>query len=405
MHSQNPYRSGLLLLTVFASLENNSLSGMEVEFLSDLIGEEQSQEPFAISIDGTVIVGKNHTSDNLFIWKGESYTEIPDGTLTNYESVYYKPVLSGDGETVFLSAKSQTGDSVILKWLGNSVTEHFVSSPEIRITAASHDGSVVVGFQDGEAMRLENGITRKLGILGKQLSIAEAVSADGSTIAGNARSSSGVDTAFVWKDDSMTALPVPASTVESRTKGISADGTIITGSRKIGGGWETPVIWINDTMVDLPFPLGAVEGWAESVTDDNRMVLGYAADPSGYAAVIWFNDSGWSAMYLQPYLESLGADFRGYTIFVHYISGDGKTITGRIDKNRPATTWRFSLAAPSAMYGPYTVRPDGFCDTTPWMGWLWVGDDPWVWSFSLNQWLFCPGERVSESGGWVYLPK
>ncbi|MEX0329802.1 MAG: CAP domain-containing protein [Puniceicoccaceae bacterium] len=57
----------------------------------------------------------------------------------------------------------------------------------------------------------------------------------------------------------------------------------------------------------------------------------------------------------------------------------------------------------STMFGPYEVRPDGYCDTTPWLGWIWAENDPWIWSVSLGKWIFCPGENVSTSGAWVYL--
>lgn len=56
-------------------------------------------------------------------------------------------------------------------------------------------------------------------------------------------------------------------------------------------------------------------------------------------------------------------------------------------------------------WGIFPVRADGYCDTTPWMGWLWVENDPWIWSVSLGKWFYCPGQNVTEGGGWVYVPK
>ena len=55
-------------------------------------------------------------------------------------------------------------------------------------------------------------------------------------------------------------------------------------------------------------------------------------------------------------------------------------------------------------WGPYPVS-NGYCDTTPWMGWLWVGGDPWIWSVDLDKWFHCPGDTVGEGGAWVYMPK
>jgi beta-glucanase (GH16 family) len=56
------------------------------------------------------------------------------------------------------------------------------------------------------------------------------------------------------------------------------------------------------------------------------------------------------------------------------------------------------------LWGPWEINA-GYVDTSPWMGWLWVEKDPWIWSFSLNHWLYCPGENVTGSGAWVYVPK
>lgn len=53
----------------------------------------------------------------------------------------------------------------------------------------------------------------------------------------------------------------------------------------------------------------------------------------------------------------------------------------------------------------YPVGPRGYCDTSAWMGWLWVDYAPWLWSLDLNHWIYCPTESVGESGGWVYVPK
>ncbi|MEX0332342.1 MAG: family 16 glycosylhydrolase [Puniceicoccaceae bacterium] len=47
---------------------------------------------------------------------------------------------------------------------------------------------------------------------------------------------------------------------------------------------------------------------------------------------------------------------------------------------------------------------EGNVDTGGWMGWLFVTNDPWVWSYSLSRWIFLPEDFIDESGGWVYVP-
>jgi hypothetical protein len=49
---------------------------------------------------------------------------------------------------------------------------------------------------------------------------------------------------------------------------------------------------------------------------------------------------------------------------------------------------------------------DGWADTGDFMGWLYIGEDPWVISTSMDgHYIFCPEGHVGESGAWVYVPK
>lgn len=45
---------------------------------------------------------------------------------------------------------------------------------------------------------------------------------------------------------------------------------------------------------------------------------------------------------------------------------------------------------------------DGLANTEGWLGWLSVADDPWIFSYSLEGWLYLP-EQTTDSGAWVYV--
>lgn len=45
---------------------------------------------------------------------------------------------------------------------------------------------------------------------------------------------------------------------------------------------------------------------------------------------------------------------------------------------------------------------DGLANTGDWMGWLSVADDPWIFSYSLEGWLYMPPQEA-ESGAWLYV--
>lgn len=46
----------------------------------------------------------------------------------------------------------------------------------------------------------------------------------------------------------------------------------------------------------------------------------------------------------------------------------------------------------------------GNVDTTPFMGWLNVGFGDYVWSYSLNNYIYMPEDFVSSGGAWTYIP-
>lgn len=62
------------------------------------------------------------------------------------------------------------------------------------------------------------------------------------------------------------------------------------------------------------------------------------------------------------------------------------------------------LATGGATWAGYEVVENGWTDTGSWMGWLNVSGDPWIWSESLNTWLYMPEQSGLEFGAWVFLP-
>jgi hypothetical protein len=49
---------------------------------------------------------------------------------------------------------------------------------------------------------------------------------------------------------------------------------------------------------------------------------------------------------------------------------------------------------------------EGWVNTDDFMGWLYVGSDPWIISSALGGgWIYLPEDFVSETGAWSYIPK
>jgi len=51
----------------------------------------------------------------------------------------------------------------------------------------------------------------------------------------------------------------------------------------------------------------------------------------------------------------------------------------------------------------YLPKEDEFLDSG-WLGWFYIKNRPWVWSYALNQWVYLPlTEDFEESGVWFYF--
>jgi len=51
----------------------------------------------------------------------------------------------------------------------------------------------------------------------------------------------------------------------------------------------------------------------------------------------------------------------------------------------------------------YDVNGDGDCFTGDWLGWVNVDFAPWIYSYSLQQWLFIDESKVGPGGAWIYV--
>jgi alpha-L-fucosidase 2 len=51
----------------------------------------------------------------------------------------------------------------------------------------------------------------------------------------------------------------------------------------------------------------------------------------------------------------------------------------------------------------YPVRPDGNVDTGDFIGWVYVGEAPYVWNYALANWIYADEAFVGPAGGWVFI--
>jgi hypothetical protein len=53
----------------------------------------------------------------------------------------------------------------------------------------------------------------------------------------------------------------------------------------------------------------------------------------------------------------------------------------------------------------YPIGPQGWVDTTPWMGWINIGPGDYVWSVAFSKYIYLPEGMVTGSGAWSYIAK
>ena len=183
-------------------------------------------------------------------------------------------------------------------------------------TAASEDGSVVVGFSGSRAFRWTASEGMKELVERKPRVYSEAidVSADGNAVVGTIGTDSSHDEAFHWTPETGITRLGPGSYPYA----LSADGSVVVGTLGHGvpGGagaayWTAGEGWVN---LGLTTP-------ATDVSADGGVI---ASGPN-----LWLRDSGW--IDLREVLISNGIpELENWSRFMVFdVSPDGKTIAGR----------------------------------------------------------------------------
>lgn len=247
----------------------------------------------------------------------------------------------------------------------------------VTATAVSADGLAIAGNASGangtEAFRWsEGGGLVGLGTLGGEWSKANAISADGTTVVGEAQFGPPQETrAFRWRyDTGMVNLGTLPGHHASRAFGVSADGEVAAGESFFPAG--AGVRWVADDQIEqIPLSRPSV------VSPDGETLLGHGTSQSGAQSLfVWSEANGrqelpgsiygggtiwdlsasddfslvamaWSVNYPEPqdallwrdgyYFEYMGnvltgefgLNLDGWDLrSANGVSGDGRTITG-----------------------------------------------------------------------------
>lgn len=259
------------------------------------------------------------------------------------------------------------------------------SSPRAVGRGISADGGVVVGIGESalgtQAWRysVATGVFTPLNDIagGGNECFGYAVSDDGRVVVGVGRGSNGTR-AVRWVEgplpEELGILPTPAGfEPNSAAEAVSADGTVVAGwSRSVNSpqGAEAFLWREGQGMIGLgDLDGGAFQSWAYGVSDDGSVVVGRASIPgpcgpfgcgSDGRAFIWDATNGMRD--LQQLATEGGVDLTGWKLVeARGVSADGRTVVGNgINPRGLNEAWRLSLGG-SACVGDFTG--DGAVDS------------------------------------------
>ncbi|MDF2395657.1 HAF repeat-containing protein [Pseudomonas sp. 3MA1] len=254
---------------------------------------------YAISADGSVVVGKAATPDSAHAFKHSDATGMIDlGTLGGASSSANG--VSADGAVVVGDSLNLQGRTRAFKHteatgmidLGTLKADN---SGDALATAVSGDGSVVVGLADiDSASNVQhafkhtdaNGMT-DLGTLGGTASGAWGVSANGLVVVGSSETITGATQAFKHTDENgMVGLGSWGG--DSSAHAVSADGRVVVGFAITAEGDSHAFRHTDaDGMIDLG-TLGGQQSAATAVSADGNIAVGMSQTANGALhAALW----------------------------------------------------------------------------------------------------------------------
>jgi probable HAF family extracellular repeat protein len=161
-----------------------------------------------------------------------------------------------------------------------------------RANAVSANGSVVVGDARGSRAFMwtkAGGLVEIINTIGGTSSKAHAVSADGTVVVGTATDHMGDWQAYFWTNSGgMIAITNTLGGSSAQANDVSMHGTAIVGSATNAIGHSRAFIWTPSVgMAELEVPLEGPHTYGEAISDDGVVVAGWGNDMAGPRAFRW----------------------------------------------------------------------------------------------------------------------
>ena len=191
--------------------------------------------------------------------------------------------------------------------------------------AVSADGSVVIGEADiangdSRAFRWTGGVMTSLGTLsGGSSSGANGVSADGSVVVGYASNASNQGRAFRWTSaGGMENLGTLPGGDDSAAYGVSSNGSVVVGNSDSSTG-QRAFRWTGGLMADLGTLPGGSFSYAGGVSADGLVVVGSSYNSTGAVRAFRWSDG---------LMTDLGTLAGGHHSYARGVSANGSVVVG-----------------------------------------------------------------------------
>lgn len=325
----------LVASLLLCNLSNLQAAQSTIEGVGDLSGGTFLSPAYAISGDGTTVVG---TSNTLFV-EAEAYKWTQSSGIQSIGDLAGGDVnatangVNYDG-TVIVGESINATQTMAFRWTqaGGMVALGDLGGGYSSARAISDDGSVIVGVSNSgtnnEAFRWTQATGMQgIGLLGAYTSSkAFGVSGDGNVIVGTSGNLGGNWEAFKYTQaGGMVNLgDLAGGAVYALANAASYDGSVIVGYSDSNLGNEA-FKWTQSTgMVGLGVLTGGSYSRAFDVNSDGSVVVGVAGISGGYTAIVWSQSTG-----MQTLEEWLGIPLTGWhDTLANGVSDDGNTVAG-----------------------------------------------------------------------------
>jgi uncharacterized membrane protein len=348
-------------LAVAVQFPSEILGASQAKFysLGDLPGGEYGSYAYGVSGDGETVVGYARSTgrDEAIIWSELGGLQKIGGTPDNLSTIAWS--VSDDGSAIagisFIDSRIPSNP---FRWTTGEGFQALsgcgCSGLGYRVTI-SGNGSTIVGTHSAPGLGVsafrwndESG-PQDLGDFpgGNHFSAAFDATSDGETVVGVGSIPGGAE-GFRWTEASgLQGL----GQLMYQAQAVSADGTTIAGAGFLNGQgavrWteaEGPV-WLGH----LPGLTGTIYSFASDISADGAVIVGGSGEDARFQAFRWTAESGMRSV--QEMLQELGVDTSGWRLGeASGVSADGSVIIGNgVNPNGDPEGW---VAVIPASYVP-----------------------------------------------------